>query len=170
MDKGLAAINWTGGATDFRELVNDRAIFTQAEPPDGIWIRTESSSRTPTSAFADPLVGLAAVEDVTRVGSEVLGGVETDHYRGSLPIEFSRLEGFGLTDAEMSLIAEVARSSDRISVDVWVDPNHRIVRIARSFTMDGAIDAEARATTSLTNFGVMLDLESPPSASVTVLP
>ncbi len=168
IDKGFADIEWTDGAGSYRELVNDRAIFTQFEPPDGLWQRTESDGRTPTSAFADPLLSLAALSSVTSNGDEEMDGFTARRYRGILPVETARLEGLGLTDAETARVVTAANPSDHIDVEVWVDPNHRIVRIERSLSVAGV--ADIAADVALSNFGVMVDLLSPPSSSVIALP
>jgi hypothetical protein len=171
IDKGYADLTWTGAGSTFRELVNDRAIFTQSDGPSSIWVRTESEGRTATSAFADPLVNLTRVEGVSRDGNEDMNGYSAEKYRGTLPITAQNLEGLGLTDSEVSTIVDGADPVDVVLVRVWVDPNHRLVRIERSIDLrDGStIEANVLASTRLSNFGVMLDLESPPSASVTVL-
>jgi hypothetical protein len=165
IDKGYADIDWTTADTHGHELVNDRAIFTQDAPGD-IWVRTESSGRTPTSAFADPLLHLTDLHEVAPDGTAEIDGFEAEKYRGTLPVTAGDLEGLALTDADIAQIVEVASPSDSIIVTVWVDPHHRAVRIDRSLQIAGAVPISATATTHLTNFGVMLDLESPPSASV----
>lgn len=170
IDKGYADIDWTTATTHARELVNDRAIFTQEQTPDGIWMRTESSGRTATSAFADPLLHLTRLEAVTPGGTGEMDGFEASRYRGTLPLTASNLEGLALTDDEVARIVAIAKPDDTIAVTVWIDPHHRVVRIDRSVTVDGINPVTATATTHLSNFGVMLDLESPPSASVTAPP
>lgn len=170
IDKGFADIDWRTATTHARELVNDRAIFTQEQTPDGIWVRTESSGRTSTSAFADPLLHLTRLEAVTSDGSGEMDGFEASRYRGTLPLSASNLEGLALTEDEVARMVADAEPDDTIAVTVWVDPNRRIVRIDRSVTVGGTDPISATATTHLSNFGVMLDLESPPSASVTTPP
>lgn len=167
IDKGYADIDWTTATTNGRELVNDRAIFTQDRTPDGFWRRTESSGRTLTSAFADPLLHLTRLVEVTPDGTGQIDGFEAARYRGTLPLTASNLEGLALTDTDIARTVAVADPDDTISVTVWVDPYRRVVRIDRSVRVDGTDAISATATTHLSNFGVMLDLESPPSASVT---
>lgn len=170
IDKGYADIEWTSGDTHSRELVNDRAIFTQVDAPSGVWTRTESNGRTPTSAFANPLLNLTRLEGVAPDGSEDTNGFDATRYRGTLPITADNLEGLALTDGDVARVVAAAGSTDAIVVTVWVDPNHRLVRIDRNLDVDSTqLDASVLASTHLSNFGVMLDLESPPSASVSAL-
>lgn len=168
MDKGYAALTWTSGSATSRELVNDRAIFTQDVAPDGPWTRTESGGRTPTSAFADPLLNLASVEGVAVDGSDEIDGFEAVRYRGTLPVTAGTLEGLALTDDEIARIVAASTPDDTVTVTAWADPNRRLVRIERRLVLDGdsGIQADVVASTRLWNFGVMLDLESPPSGSV----
>jgi len=170
IDKGYGDIEWTGSDSAFRELVNDRAIFTRPEGPATLWVRTESSGRTPTSAFANPLVNLTRLDSVTRDGDEQMDGFDAEIYSGTLSITAQNLEGMALTDAEVAELVAAAGPEDVVVVSVWVDPNHRLVRIDRSLQLSGAVDADVHASSHLFNFGVMLDLAPPPSASVTVLP
>ncbi len=168
IDKGYGDIEWSGGDSAFRELVNDRAIFTKPEGPDTLWVRTESQGRTATSAFTNPLVNLTRVESVSRDGEEQMDGFNAETYRGTLPVTARNLEGLALTDAEVAELVASAGPSDVVVVRVWVDPNHRLVRIDRSLKLSGALDADVHASSHLFNFGVMLDLAPPPSASVSV--
>ena len=172
IDKGYGDIDWTSGDSHGRELVNDRAIFTQSEAPGGAWVRTESSDRTPTSAFADPLRHLTRLEHVSPSGTAQLDGFEAARYHGTLPVTAANLEGLALTDDDVARVIATVGPAQSIDVTVWVDPHHRIVRIDRSLELDGdaPIAVSVMASTNLTNFGVMLDLESPPSASVSTQP
>ncbi|MDI1288544.1 MAG: hypothetical protein PSX37_01160 [bacterium] len=168
IDKGYGEIEWSGSDSAFRELVNDRAIFTRPEAPAALWVRTDSSGRTPTSAFTNPLVNLTRLDDVSRDGDEEMDGFTAETYRGTLPITARNLEGLVLTDAEVAELVAAALPSDMVVVRVWVDPNHRLVRIDRSLKLSGAPTVDVHASSHLFNFGVMLDLAPPPSASVSV--
>jgi len=168
IDKGYGDIEWSGSDSAFRELVNDRAIFTKAEGPGMLWVRTESQGRTATSAFTDPLVNLTRVESVSRDGEEQMDGFTAERYRGTLPVTAQNLEGLALTDAEIAELVAAAGPADSVLVEVWADPNHRLVRIDRSLKLSGTVDADVHASSHLFNFGVMLDLAPPPSASVSV--
>jgi len=167
IDKGYADIDWTTATSHAHELVNDHAIFTQDEAPDGVWVRTESGGRTPTSAFANPLLHLTDLRDVAPDGTGEMDGFEAVRYRGTLPVTAADLEGLAVDDDTVNRIVAAADADDAIVVTVWVDPHHRAARIDRSLDIAGPDPITATATTHLTNFGVMLDLESPPSASVT---
>ena len=168
IDKGYGDIEWSGSDSAYRELVNDRAIFTKPEGPATLWVRTESDGRTATSAFTNPLVNLTRVEAVARDGDEQMDGFTAERYRGTLPVTARNLEGLALADAEVAELVAAAGPEDVVVVEVWADPNHRLVRIDRSLKLSGAVDADVRASSHLSNFGVMLDLAPPPSASVTV--
>jgi len=167
IDKGYADFQWTEGDDHFRELVNDRAIFTLPDSAD-VWVRTETGGRTATSAFADPLLNLTRLQEVVQDGTEKMDGFTAERFRGSLPVTAANLEGLALTDEEITRIVAAAGRDDSVTVTAWADPNHRLVRIDRALDLQSeSVDASAVASSHLTNFGVMLDLKAPPSASVT---
>ena len=172
IDKGYAVIDWVTDGAPSRELVNDRAIFTQPQPPAGPWTRTESTGSTPTSPFADPLRWLTDVRDVRLEGTDTMDGFDTNRYQGTLPLTSANLDGLGLTALEEQRILAAAGPDDAIVVTAWEDPHHRLVRIDRSLDLGtgSALQASVLASTHLWDFGIMLDLESPPSASVTAPP
>lgn len=160
LSRGRADLTWTSAAGTFRELVNDQAIFTQERPPDGPWIRTAYPGTTPTSGYADTLRGLSGLRDVTLDGTQDLRGVTTSRYVGWLPAVETELTALGLTPIEA---AEVLRAQPdaRVSVTVWLDSHDHVVQVARELTPVGADDPGVRATTSFTDFSVLLNLNSP---------
>lgn len=157
LPRGRADLIWTGQGT-FRELVNDQAIFTQPDPPDGPWIRTPKEGSTRTSGFADVLRGLGVLKDVHLVGNETLGGVPTRRYLGWLPADAAELAGLGLTPSEVDQYR--SQSPDgRVQVTVWLDSFDHVVRVDRD--LESSLVPGVHVSTVLSNFSVMLDLTSP---------
>lgn len=159
LPRGRADLTWTGQGT-FRELVNDQAIFTQRQPPDGPWIRTTYPGTTATSGYADTLRGLSVLRDVTAEGSESLGGVKTSRYAGWLPATQPELQALGLSADEANQAVD-SHPNGRVAVTVWLDSRSHIVQVARDFVPSAPGDPQVRAVTTLQDFSVLLNLNSP---------
>ncbi len=160
LSRGRADLAWTSATGTFRELVNDQAIFTQQRPPDGPWIRTAYPGTTPTSGYADTLRGLSGLRDVTLEGTQDLRGVTTSRHVGWLPATQTELTALGLTPIEATEVLR-AQPDARVSVTVWLDSRAHVVQVVRDLQSVGADDPGVRATTSLTDFSVLLNLNSP---------
>ncbi len=163
---GLGDFTWTGGAGATRELVTDRWILVQVSPPDGRWLRLPASGvdagSTPTSGAADPLRRLESLGGVAVDGTEILAGQATTRYRGSLRADPSDLRAMGLTDEELDGLGDAVRDA-RIDVTVWLDASEHVVRVDRLLRLADGEAASAFMSTSLSDFGTMLDLTAPPS-------
>lgn len=160
LTRGRADLTWTSESGTFRELVNDQAIFTQRQPPDGPWIRTTYPGTTATSGYADTLRGLSVLRDVTAEGSESLGGVKTSRYSGWLPATQPELQALGLSADEANQAVD-SHPNGRVAVTVWLDSRSHIVQVARDFVPSAPGDPQVRAVTTLQDFSVLLNLNSP---------
>jgi len=160
LPRGRADLTWTSETGTFRELVNDQAIFTQSQPPDGPWIRTAYPGTTATSGYADTLRGLSILRDVTPEGPGSLDGVATSRYSGWLPATQAELQALGLTAGEAKQLVD-ALPDGRVAVTVWLDSGGHIVQVARDFVPPAPGDPQVHAVTTLYDFSVLLNLNSP---------
>ncbi|MDO8308795.1 MAG: hypothetical protein Q7V58_10620 [Actinomycetota bacterium] len=163
LDEGLGSVTWSTADGLVTELVNERAVFASTGAG---WAR-QPGWLTDTSCLADPLRGLAEAP-----GTIVLDPADgLRRYRVRLPLTAESVGCSGMSVLGTAQILAWPGLAGSVDVTGWVDPNHRLVRIDRELTANApGHSATAAITTRLENFGIMLDLESPPSASVTSLP
>ncbi|HEX4306718.1 MAG TPA: LppX_LprAFG lipoprotein [Solirubrobacterales bacterium] len=127
------------------------------------WMELDYSSAVSASGSAVPdnvgpeegLKILERVEGAKEIGKEVIGGVPTTRYRGTLP---TAAEVFG-----------VKTHFSALNVDVWIDAQHRVRRMQA--VVSGTVgEAEDRTTTEMTidyvEFGRVSKIEPPPADEV----
>ncbi|MHB1068143.1 MAG: hypothetical protein ACYC2Z_12070 [Candidatus Nanopelagicales bacterium] len=163
LDEGLGSVTWSTADGPVTELVNERAVFASAGAG---WVR-QPGRLTDTSCLADPLRGLADAR-----GAVALAPADgLRRYRVRLPLTQQSLACSGMSLLRTAQILAWPGLAGFVDVTGWVDPNHRLVRIDRALTASAqGHSATAAITTRLADFGIMLDLESPPSASVVTRP
>jgi hypothetical protein len=169
IDKGYAWLTWHEAGRVSTEIVNDRGSFRQEQSPDGGWVYSAPGAATPTAALADPLRHLTELQGVVEQGSDSMDGFDATRYAGTLPLTGPNLDGLTLTEDEKALVLAGAAPQDAVQVTMWLDPNRRLVRIDRSLEtgVTSPLDASVLASTHLWDFGIMIHVEPPPSASVT---
>jgi hypothetical protein len=106
---------------------------------------------------------LVASGDVHRVGAEVIRGLPTTHYAGTVPVSKTIAQFSGSTRAAMQRLMHSAGISST-TVDVWLDA-HGLVRRARSTATSD--NANITATFDIVAYNVAVDV-TPPPASQTV--
>jgi hypothetical protein len=124
---------------------------------------------------ADPaqhLLWLSALDPaVTKVGEEEIRGASTTRYRAV--VDLGRLEGQAPPGQEAEWGAYVQTLRDRlglefIPVEVWVDDDGRVRRLAHELGFAGS-GRSATVTTDLHDFGAEVSANAPPPGQVTAL-
>ena len=170
-DPGFGNLTWTGESGQTHEIINDIATYVQSDPPDGMWTRLAEGDRTPTTGFADPLSGLGGLALVTNEGADEVDGIPATRYSGTLQIDPNRMVELGLSEAEIAGIGDAWQGAS-MEVDAWVDAKGRVVHITRVAELIGqdGVPVRVEVSTALSDFSGGLDLENPPSESVTEAP
>jgi hypothetical protein len=99
--------------------------------------------------------------DVSKVGTEPIHGVPTTHYHATIDMDkaFDRLKA---TKLKRVYDAQVG-AGRKMPTDVWIDAKHRIRRYRMTMPMaQGTMDM----TMDFVRFGVVLNLQKPPSSDV----
>lgn len=172
IDKGYGDLEWTDASgTVTRELSNGKGLFVQTDLPDGTWTRLPSERSTPTGRLAEPVRGLGALQNVTRVGPDDLDGIPTTRYTGTLPASPETLALLGFSDEELVEIGADWQGGI-VDVTVWLDGRGRVVGVERSLDLPGAATGPVTAVTMirLSDFTTSIDLEPPPTESVVEAP
>jgi hypothetical protein len=161
-------------------------------PNNGMWSKTTWSG-SPDIAMeymfyeAFPLLGegtppspgslltllQSQASSISDLGSEVVGGVETTHYRALVP--FSRL---GASPQKVKQAEEMLGTTG-FTFDFWVDSSQRLRRMTFGLTLqhpppgskgkEGAqkFPMTIMETLNISNYGVPVDVAAPPSSEVT---
>jgi hypothetical protein len=172
LGQGYGGLDWVTEDGDvFTEVSNGKGLFVQADGPTEMWTHSTEKWPTPTSRLADPLRGIGTATDVVKVGSASLGKLDTVRYTGRIPASPESLMLMGLEDEQIAALEDSWRDQ-WIDIAVWADPRGRIVRIERSVDLpDTPIGpVSATTTTEVDNFSRTIDLDPPPSESVTEAP
>jgi hypothetical protein len=154
---GLGDLTWSTGTDTFRELVNERGIYRQDEPPTGAWAQEPVGQPTGTSGYADSLRGLGVLRDVVDEGAESLDGVSTRRYRGWLPFDATEAALLGV--APTAVVAPTGDAGAGEVVTVWVDDFGHIVRVDRRAPATG--DVVVSSSTTFDDYSLLLDLNTP---------
>jgi hypothetical protein len=164
LSQDMSSMVWTSDGQRVHELINDQGTFLQDDIPDGLWTRLPEGETTPNHVFADPLHGLGGLMDLAVEGPDTLDGVEVTRYSGALPADPSSLADMGLSQEQVAALDD-AWAGRTIAVTAWADGS-RVLRVDRALDLP---DRAATASTSLrlSDFGVLTDIEVPPSESVT---
>ena len=109
---------------------------------------------------------------VSTVGSETVDGVSTTHYHGVLQVStiLERLPADAQTAAKAAL--QKLGEDGAIPVDVWVDSQHRVRRVAMSLGGGGAGSATGTpafagtVTIDYTSYGPIPPITAPPAEQV----
>jgi hypothetical protein len=110
----------------------------------------------------------ATAGSVTPVGSELVRGVPTTHYRATIDLErvadvVPSAERSQLRAAISKLIAQMGTS--KVPVDAWIDNQRLVRRIAMSFQMgSGSVNMLLRVTVELFDFGATPPVSTPASS------
>ena len=110
----------------------------------------------------------ATAGTVTPVGSELVRGVPTTHYRATIDLErvadvMPSAERSQLRAGISKLIAQTGTS--KIPVDAWVDNQRLVRRIAMSLQMgSGGGNLQLRVTIELFDFGATPPVSAPASS------
>jgi hypothetical protein len=146
-------------------------IFGSDLPADRPWLKFDSNTANSESGFnfkglmgqtpADVLKQLQRTDAaVTEVGTAMIDGVETTHYRAKIDPKkvpkadnLQRLSGLALKP-----------------IDVWVDGDDLVRQVRFDYTtrvyFDQPMRARVRMTMKLSDFGATVDVEPPPAKSV----
>ena len=170
--KGYGSLEWvTDDGEVFTELSNGKGLFVQVGGPAAMWTHSPDAWSTPTSRLADPLRGIGTAIDVVDAGPTRLGEVDTVGYTARIPADPESLSLMGLSDEQIASLGDSWRG-EWIDVSVWVDERGRIIRVERTVDLPRTPIGPVSATTvtDLADFSRTIDLEPPPSESVTEAP
>jgi hypothetical protein len=132
-----------------------------------------SGEGTPASPGSLLTLLQSQASSISDLGSTVIGGVETTHYRALVP--FSRL---GASPQEVKQ-AEETLGTTAFTFDFWVDSSQRLRRMTFGLTLQhpppGSKGEEGAQkfpitiieTLNISNYGVPVDVTAPPSSEVT---
>ncbi len=162
LGSGDADIIWSSVVGQTHEIITANELFVQLEPPSGPWLSIPADEWTPTASAGRPLRGISEITDARLDGDEVLDGVATTRYVGSLDFA-DHADGLGLNGQALQL-AEAAGST-RIEVTVWIDERGLIVQVMR--TLIGGGDVSASTVTRLSEFGISA-IVTPPTAQTPI--
>lgn len=156
LGSGDADLIWSSVVGQTHEIITKDTLYVQLEPPSGPWVAVPVEEWTPTAAAGRPLRGLGELEDARIDGTEILDGVETTRYTGSLDL-VTQGEGLGLNARALQLAA--AQPGARVMATVWIDGQGLIVQVMR--TLVGGADVAASTVTRLADFGTAAAIRAP---------
>ncbi|MCO5994654.1 LolA-like protein [Actinoallomurus rhizosphaericola] len=119
------------------------------------------------SKQADPSANtrmLTASKDVTKVGTETVGGTQTTHYKGTYSVQeaLAKLSG----DQRAAMQQMVAKSGlDKMNFDLWLD-DQQLPRKMTVRTPAGS-QVQSTTTTTYTGFNQPVSISAPPAGQVT---
>ncbi len=143
-----------------------------------------SSASVPGLGQSDPRQFLASLEtisdNVTNVGSEVVRGVETTHYRATLDLAKSLDKASippALRDAEKQFLGTIGKGAPVMPVDVFIDADGYVRRISLGLDLGsfGALLGGSGGTgpafgmvvsIDLYDFGTPVNVQAPPADQV----
>jgi hypothetical protein len=168
---GYADLTWASDGGTERELVNDQGVFVQTDVPDGKWTRLAEGETTPTTRFADPLRGLAAMSGVVDEGADTIDGVRATRHSGRIPVDVEELSVMGLSDEEIAAIGDSWRGAV-IDATVWLDGSNRVIRVERALDLGDAspVTVTAFTATDISDYGKTITLKTPPDESIVSAP
>ena len=137
-------------------------------PDDAEWMKLDMSEETPDSASMDPrstLRQLRSTSELETLGTEVVRGVETTHYRALVDqeAEIERLRSEGDDAAADALEQAIdATETSTFEMEVWVSERQVIRRFAIEMPFGPTMqNATMRMTSDLYDFGVNPEIELP---------
>lgn len=114
---------------------------------------------------ADQVKKLLASKDIHKVGSEVIGGVQTVHYAGSV----SAAEAMAQADPRLRELGKIDEAAGVTSTDydLWVGPDSLPRQIiAKTATAHGPVSL----TVTYSDYGAPVSISAPPAGQVGEMP
>jgi hypothetical protein len=192
MKFGGAASTLLPGGIEERSV--DHLVYVQLPGLTGAsrWVAVDagklgsSSSSVPGLGESDPTQFLASLETVSdrvdKVGTEVVRGVDTTHYRATLDLRKAIDQADvpqSLRDAEKQFLGSNGDQAPSIPVDVWIGADGYVRRISLDLDL-GALGAPGIGgsgsapavivSIDLYDFGVPVDVQAPPADQISQLP
>jgi hypothetical protein len=107
---------------------------------------------------------LRGIQQAQRVGSETVGGIATERYRGTVSLEAALERPSRLADAALVRKVTERLDGDELIVDAWIDANGKVRRLRLGGTLDGGHQYELGMR--LTSFGEPVRVEAPDAVPV----
>ena len=182
---GSATAGVPSGSLQIEELMKPSAIyigsplFAERLPNGARWMKIDLEQvggalgmnlASPTSGQSNPAQFLEYLRsdsgDVSSLGQEVVDGVPTTHYHGT--IDLQKLAQTLPQAARSHLQPELEKVAQQgIPFDVWVDQHHLVRRMTMSFSIDASgQSAQMQFTVDLSGFGPTPSVQAPPESEV----
>jgi uncharacterized protein YceK len=157
------------GAVGVHELLIDGRAYLKVEGVDllpAVWVSADlgaSNGDNPLASLATSggveqiLASLREVGSVTRVGRQDVGAVATTKYHATVDATSFLADLPQIPGLDLGAVRKAAS----VPVDLWVDDQGRIVKVALTL---GAADAGASVVLDLGDFGAPLDVAAPSSS------
>jgi hypothetical protein len=144
----------------------DLAALAEAEVGADLDQLNRFTSNDPRRVLA--MLGGVTEDGIEEIGEEDVRGVGTTHYRAAVDLERAYEEAGAITDraAFRRFIDEIGRSE--VVLDAWLDDDGLLRRVEYAVPLpDGS--GESRSQVELFDFGVEVDVATPPEADTTDL-
>jgi len=161
---------------------------SREDVPDGKpWVKVSADGTDPFSQVLggsiDQLAKQSdpgrALDQIRRAGTLTgsdhadLDGVSTEHYR--LDLDMAALGGDLPAGLSAEAVGELGGKLGKLPMEIWLDDAHRPLRIvldlAPVLAASGVPDsAQARTTTSYTEWGTQADIQAPPADQIGEIP
>jgi hypothetical protein len=160
--KGSVTSDITGQNLTMQVLTIDDKTYAQMPMLGDKWIKTPDSQGTGGNPLKQ-IDSLKRVTDLKEVGTDDVDGVTATHYKGSIDLT-KALEAAGFTGEQLDAAKQqLGKSGQDASLEVWVDPDGRIVKMSQHVSLDAAgKQGSLTSTVSFSNFGTSVDV-TPPS-------
>jgi hypothetical protein len=187
----------SGGALHMNIILRDRTLYMRMPailaaklPGSRPWLKLDASKlgsgmgtgglgslfdspgMQDPSQFLQYLRGVSG--NVTKVGTDVVGGVRTTHYRASIDLEkaLSRLSGSNAAAGRrLGQLFKALLHSGQLPVDVWIDSSDHVRRMA--FHMNASVGSGQSMTMAMQltipQYGPQPEPQAPPAGQVTDL-
>jgi hypothetical protein len=181
---------WRIEAVQDGEVVYMRFPAMSSELPEGkSWVRMAVGETAEMQGFDfsqleeftknDPRKALgflrAASDRIETVGTEELRGAPTTHYRATVDLaEYEKLVPASEREKLGSMTGDLVEQSglDEVPVDIWLDEDGLVRRLAMSFSaaQPGTTEkVDGSMTFELWDYGKTIDIDLPPPAQVAVV-
>jgi hypothetical protein len=175
-----------GGQTaTLTEILDGSSVYIQLPPTAAAqagkpWVRVDLSGLSQSGATSDPSQTLAVLEgssdSVTDLGRQVIGGVQTTHYRAQVDPSKAAASAPAAARQALSQLPTLTGGST-IPVDTWIDAQGLPRQISYTVTLRqppaGSPPAAAQAfpettaaTMDLSDYGVPVSVAPPPPDQV----
>jgi hypothetical protein len=173
----------SGQSTEIAEILTSSAVYVKipglSSQPGKSWIEVPFSSLSGSLGAAlneliqdaqsgDPLTQaqeLTASKDAHEIGTQVIDGVSTTHYAGTLTASAALAKLSPSLRKDLS--SELSQLQGNITWNVWLDSQHNLRKLTENYSLSGSPFSLTMTVTSL-NHPVTVTL--PPASQVTVLP